>query len=411
MPVFEYVAIDALGKNCKGILAADSAASARHALLQRKLFVKSLRAAQAGAVVEKTPTRSGWQMPVLFSGVTRQQLTGATQVLATLLEAGLPLDKALSGLIENMPTAPAQRVFSHILERVKEGWELSAALAEHPRVFPDTYIHMVRAGESSGTLQIVMSNLSTYLERQYALKRKLQAAMMYPCFILVFGALVISILLLYVIPEVTRIFIDLKRDLPTPTVILIAVTDFMRSYWPLMLGGVVGLFLTMLRVARIPAVRRVLDRIILYLPVIGPIVHDAAMARLTRSLGTCLKQGVTLLDAVDIGAAVAGNTVFAEAMASVREKAQQGAGITEPMRATGVFSPIVLQLAAAGEQSGQLDSMLLTVARMLEADVENRVTAASSVVEPALILAMGAVVAFMVVAVMLPIFEMSSLIG
>jgi len=411
MPVFEYVAIDALGKNCKGILAADSAASARQTLLQRQLFVKSLSAAQADAVADKASPQTGLRLPVLFSGVSRQQLTGATQVLATLLEAGLPLDKALSGLIEHMPTAPAQRVFSQILERVKEGWELSAALAEHPRVFPDTYIHMVKAGESSGTLQIVMSNLSTYLERQYALKRKLQAAMIYPCFILVFGVLVISILLMYVIPEVTRIFIDLKRELPLPTVILIAITEFLRSYWPLMLGGLAAIVVTLLRVARIPVVRRVLDRMLLLTPVIGPIVRDAAMARLTRSLGTCLKQGVTLLDAVDIGAAVAGNSIFAEAMATVREKAQQGAGITDPMRATGVFAPMVLQLAAAGEQSGQLDSMLLTVARMLEADVENRVTAASSIVEPALILAMGAVVAFMVVAVMLPIFEMSSLIG
>uniref|UniRef100_A0A7C3W8L6 General secretion pathway protein F n=1 Tax=Fundidesulfovibrio putealis TaxID=270496 RepID=A0A7C3W8L6_9BACT len=412
MPVFEYEAIDSGGRPSKGILTADSMPSALYALKQRQLYVKSIQPARADASPQgesgtgRTARWRDW-----FSGVSRAQVTTCTQVLATLLEAGLPLDKSLQGLIEHMPHPAAQRVFSHILERVKEGWDLSTALAEHPGVFPDTYIHMVKAGESTGTLQIVMANLASYLERQQALKKKLQAAMVYPAFILVFGVLVIGVLLIYVIPEVTRIFLDLNRELPLPTTILIAMTDFLRAWWFWMLAGAGAMTLVGMRLLRLPAVAKTVDKILLRLPVFGPILRDAALARMTRALGTCLKQGVTLLDSVDIAAAVTGNSVFTDAMAEVREKARQGAGLSEPMRAAGVFPPMLMQLTAAGEQGGKLDAMLMTLARMLETDVSNRIAAASSIVEPALILTLGAVVAFMVIAVMLPIFEMSTLIG
>lgn len=410
MPVFQYTAVDAKGRTRQGILSADSAQAARQLLRAKRLFVSTIvEATGQGAAAGKN---AGNAPPPLFSRrVGRAELLTATQVLSTLLEAGLPLDKALASLIDQMRTGRAKWVFSHILERIREGQEFSTALSAYPGVFTPTYISMVRSAEATGMLPIVLANLAEYLDRQMALARTLQAALAYPAFMFLFGILVLGLLLTYVIPEVTRIFVDLRRALPLPTVILIAVSDFFRSWWPALLGALVGGGLLVARLIRTRRGRIAKDRLALALPVIGPITRNAATARLARTLGTCLVQGVTMLSALRIAGSVSGNVVFEQAMERIRDEASQGGGLTEPMREADIFPPIVIQLVSAGEQSGRLGELLVNVARMLENDVSTRIRSASALFEPIMILLLGGMVGLMVLAVLLPIFEMSSLIG
>jgi general secretion pathway protein F len=409
MPVYEYAAVDAKGRAKQGIVTAESQQAARLALRARRLFVTALAEAASGAAARgrgETPA-----MPFFARKVGRGELLAATQVLATLLEAGLPLDKALASLIEQMRAGRGKWVFSHILERIREGQDFSTALAAYPAVFPPTYVSMVRSAEATGMLPIVLGNLAEYLDRQMQLARTLQAALAYPAFMFVFGLAVMALLLAYVIPEVTRIFVDLRRALPLPTVILIAASDFVRAWWPFLLGGLAGAVFAVHRVLRTKRGRALADRIALSLPVVGPIARNAATARLARTLGTCLAQGVTMLAALRIAGSVSGNMVFEQAMERIRDEASQGGGLTDPMREADVFPPIVIQLVSAGEQSGRLGELLIGLARMLENDVSARIKSASSLFEPVMILLLGGMVGLMVLAVLLPIFEMSSLIG
>ncbi len=412
MPVFEYTAVDAKGRTRHGTLSAESVQAARQLLRAKRLFVSGIAESRApGAPGTSGATAGSARTPLFARRVSRAQLLTATQVLATLLEAGLPLDKALGSLIDQMRPGRAKWVYSHILERIREGQEFSTALAAYPGVFPPTYISMVRSAEATGMLPIVLANLAEYMDRQMALARTLQAALAYPAFMFLFGSLVLGLLLTYVIPEVTRIFVDLKRTLPLPTVVLIAVSDFFRAWWPALLGGLVGLVALLARLVRTARGRSLKDRLALALPVVGPIAQNAATARLARTLGTCLLQGVTMLSALRIAGSVSGNVVFEQAMERIRDEASQGGGLTEPMREAEIFPPIVVQLVSAGEQSGRLGELLVNLARMLENDVSTRIRAASALFEPVMILLLGGMVGLMVLAVLLPIFEMSSLIG
>ena len=409
MPVYEYTAVDAKGRTRQGIISAESTQAARQLLRAKRLFVSTLAEAAGAGASARTAAASS--VPLFARRVGRAELLTATQVLATLLEAGLPLDKALGSLIEQMRSGRAKWVFSHILERIREGQDFSTALAAYPAVFPPTYVSMVRSAEATGMLPIVLANLAEYLDRQMALTRTLQAALAYPAFMFLFGIVVMGLLLVYVIPEVTRIFVDLRRALPLPTVILIAVSDFFRSWWPVLLGAMAGLAFGANRLLRTRRGRAVKDRLTLALPVVGTIARNAATARMARTLGTCLNQGVTMLAALRIAGSVSGNVVFEQAMERIRDEASQGGGLTDPMREADIFPPITIQLVSAGEQSGRLGELLIGLARMLENDVSTRIKSASSLFEPIMILLLGGMVGLMVLAVLLPIFEMSSLIG
>lgn len=411
MPVYEYTAVDAKGRNKQGIITAESTQVARQLLRAKRLFVSTLVEAAGAGASARTSAAAAARTPLFSRRVGRAELLTATQVLATLLEAGLPLDKALTSLIEQMRSGRAKWVYSHILERIREGQDFSTALAAYPAVFPPTYISMVRSAEATGMLPIVLGNLAEYLDRQMALARTLQAALAYPAFMFLFGAVVMGLLLVYVIPEVTRIFVDLRRALPLPTVILIAVSNFFRAWWPAIFGAAAGLIFAVNRLIRTRRGRAIKDRITLALPIVGPIAQNAATARLARTLGTCLNQGVTMLSALRIAGSVSGNVVFEQAMERIRDEASQGGGLTDPMREADIFPPITIQLVSAGEQSGRLGELLIGLARMLENDVSTRIKSASALFEPIMILLLGGMVGLMVLAVLLPIFEMSSLIG
>jgi len=408
MPVFEYVAIDGAGKSRKGIIDADSARAARNKLRSDGIYPTRLEETQADEISER-PSRL--QFRISLQRVRRADVVSTTRQLATLLSAGLPLVSALSGVLEQVKRPALRRVLSQVRERVKEGMSLASALMEHPAVFPSVYTAMINAGETSGTLELVVERLAEFGEQQLALQRKIRSTLAYPLLMLIVGVGVVVFLMAYVIPRVTQIFVDMKQQLPLPTTILIGVSELFQKYWPLAILAMVGCFFAVRYYVKTDAGRRRYDRMLLKLPVVGSIVEKVAMARITRTLGTLLKNGVPLLSAMEIVRSLVSNVVLRQALEEARQEISEGASITAPLARGGVFPPSVIQMISVGEQSGNLEGMLFKVAETFDSEVETSVTTFTSLLGPFMILFLAFFVGFVVLAVLLPIFEMSHLIG
>jgi general secretion pathway protein F len=408
MPVFEYVAIDRGGKNRKGIIDADSARAARQKLRSDGIYPTHLEQTQADEISEK-PSRLQFRLPL--QRVRRAELVSTTRQLATLLSAGLPLVSALSGVLEHIKRPAMRKVLSQVRERVKEGMSLASALMEHPAVFPSVYTAMINAGETSGTLELVVERLADFGEQQLDLQRKIRSTLAYPLLMLVVGVGVVVFLMAYVIPRVTQIFVEMKQELPLPTTILIGVSDLFQRYWPVALLIIVGCFFAVRYYIKTDGGRRRYDRMLLKLPVVGVIVEKVAIARITRTLGTLLHNGVPLLRSMEIVRSLVSNVVLRQALEEARQEISEGASITAPLARGGVFPPSVIQMISVGEQSGNLEGMLFKVADTFDSEVETSVTTFTSLLGPFMILFLAFFVGFVVLAVLLPIFEMSHLIG
>jgi len=408
MPVFEYVAIDRAGKSRKGIIDADSARAARNKLRSDGIYPTRLEETQADEISER-PSRLQFRIPL--QRVRRADVVSTTRQLATLLSAGLPLVSALSGVLEQAKRPALRKVLSQVRERVKEGMSLANALMEHPAVFPSVYTAMINAGETSGTLELVVERLADFGEQQLALQRKIRSTLAYPVLMLIVGVGVVVFLMAYVIPRVTQIFVEMKQELPLPTTILIMVSELFRKYWPLAILAMVGCFFAVRYYVKTDAGRRRYDKMLLKLPVVGSIVEKVAMTRITRTLGTLLHNGVPLLSAMEIVRSLVSNVVLRQALEEARQEISEGASITAPLARGGVFPPSVIQMISVGEQSGNLEGMLFKVAETFDSEVETSVTTFTSLLGPFMILFLAFFVGFVVLAVLLPIFEMSNLIG
>ena len=408
MPVFEYVAIDSAGKSRKGIIDADSSRTARQKLRADGIYPSQLEETQAGETSEK-PSR--FQFQFTLQRVRRTELVTTTRQLATLLSAGLPLVSALSGVLEQVRRAPLRKVLSQVRERVKEGMSLAAAFREHPTVFPSVYTAMIHAGESSGTLELVVERLADFGEQQLALQRKVSSTLAYPILMLIVGLGVVVFLLAFVIPKVTQIFVDMKQDLPLPTTVLIGVSELFHKYWPALVLVLIIAFLAGRYYVKTDAGRRRYHRLLLRLPIVGPIVEKVVIAQITRTLGTLLNNGVPLLGAMEIVENLVNNVILRQAIEEARQEISEGASITTPFARGGIFPPVVIQMISVGEQSGNLEGMLLKVADIFDSEVESSVTTLTSLLGPVMILFLAFFVGYVVLAVLLPIFEMSHLVG
>lgn len=434
MATFRYRALDAGGRTKKGYVDADGSGHAGRLLRDKGLYplelspVRESRAGRAKTSAKGQPKgaakssaessggsapakRFSLKLPKPGSRISKSQVAATVRQLATLLGAGIPLDGALSTMVGRGARTPMQRVLADIRDRIREGGDLAAAFADYPRVFSDTFVTMVRAGEASGTLDIVMERLAEHIEQQVALTRKVQGALAYPLLMLVVGVGVVVFMLTFVIPKVTEIFIDMDRALPLPTQILMTVSDGLRDNWLFILLGLGLLLLGFSRYTRTPAGRRRLHRFLLHAPVIGSLFRAIAVGRMCRTLGMLLKNGVTLVKALGIVRTVAGNVVLEKAVGDMFEGVQEGHTLAEHMAASPVFPETAVQMVAAGEGSGQLARMLLVVAQDCENQVETRLQVVTSLMEPLMILFLGGAVGFVVMAIILPIFEMSNLVG
>ena len=407
MPVYEYRALDRAGKNKDGIIDADSPIAARQKLRGSGVFpieLKETSSASGQAAPDQT------SISTFFKRVRPADLAVATRQLAILLGAGITLVASLDAMISQVPNPLLKKILAQIKESVNEGNSLAFSLSLHPKVFSQIYVNMVRAGEESGSLDLVLYRLSELTEHQQALRGRLKAALAYPAFMLLIGALVLFFLITFIVPNITKIFDEMHQVLPLPTLILIGVSNFLKSFWWLVIGGLGCAVLLVRRLIKTPNGRHIWDRLKLRTPVIGPVNTKTAMARFARTLGSLLQNGVSLLPALGIVRNIVSNTLIAEVIDNSMDDIQSGKALAVSLSRSRWFPPIAIQMISAGEQSGEIESMLNKIADIYEDEVESQVLAMTSMLEPVMILFMGLTVGFIVISILLPIFEMNQMI-
>jgi general secretion pathway protein F len=314
----------------------------------------------------------------------------------------------LNVLVEQEENQALKRALSLLRDAVREGSSLADALKANTKVFSQLYCNMVAAGEASGTLEITLSRLADFLEEQTRFRGRLAAALAYPGLMTLIGIGVLFFLFSFVLPRVVGLFEDSRQQLPFITLALLALVQIVSRFWWLLLLGAGGAVYYARRYLSRPEGKERADALVLKLPLFGTLIRMIAVSRFTRTLGTLLQNGVPTLTALDIVQSVVGNTVLAEAIRKARENVREGESIADPLRRSGLFPPVVIQMVAVGERSGELEKMLLKVSDSFDRSVETRLTALMSLVEPAIILVMGAIVGFIVIAILLPILQMSS---
>jgi general secretion pathway protein F len=406
LAVFEYKGVTASGKTVGGIIDAESPRLARQRLRSDGIFPTEVveEKAQKGKLSGDVSFQS------LFQRIGHQDVSVMTRQLATLLKAGLPLVSSLNALADQVDNPRLKKIITQIRERVNEGSSLAAALEEFPKVFPTLYVNMVNAGEASGALELVLFRLAEYLEGQVRIRNRIRAALIYPAVMTVVGFGVLAILFTFVVPKFVSIFEELEQALPLPTVILIGISDFVRAYWfMIILFTGAGLYF-LARYRQTPKGREVYDRLLLRIPIFGRLILLGVVIRFTRTLSTLLSSGVPLLKALDILTAVVNHSVFAQAIASARESVTEGASLSQPLKQSGIFPPIVIHMVASGEQSGELEDMLAKVAEIYEEEANTLASTLMSLLEPVLILGMALIVAFIVISILLPLLEINQIV-
>ena len=412
--MFEYTGLTEAGKNVRGIRDAESSKVLRQILRKDGVYLTDARAAEAGAVVgeQKTGLSREVDIPAMlgFAGVSSQDLAIATRQLATLIAAGIPLVDALTALVDQIEQPRLKRIMGVVKQKVNEGASLADALREHPKVFSELYVNMIRAGESSGALDVVLVRLADFTESQAQLRNKIIGAMLYPAIMVVVGIAIVGILFVVVIPKVTKIFDDMNVTLPWTTRILIGVSSFARDYWYVVLVAIPALVFGLRRFVRTARGRAWWDRTKLGAPVFGELIRMLSLSRFAKTLATLLASGVPLLTAMDIVRNIVSNTLLADVIDKARDAIREGESIAAPLRRSGQFPPLVYHMIAIGEKSGQLEEMLQNVAKSYESQVEMRVSALTSLLEPVMIVAMGGGVAFIVFSILMPIMQLNTFV-
>jgi type II secretion system protein F len=407
MAVFEYKGIEvASGKAVKGFRDADSPKALR-ALLRRDGVLLTLATEDAE---RKSGAKREIKLLAFLQRPSTSDIAVLTRQLATLVRAGIPLVEALEALAEQVEKDALVKVLTSVGENLKEGTAFAKCLASHPKVFPPLYINMVAAGEASGTLEAVLERLADFMEGQARLKGKITSALAYPVLMTIIAGVLVGVLMVAVVPKVTSIFENLGHELPWYTSLLILVSDIVAGYWWLIIATVVGFVYVFRRWVATEAGRRTWDNFKLNVPLFGRLNLLVAVARFSRTLATLLASGVPLLPAMDIVKNVLGNVVLEmvvkDAIGSIRE----GESISEPLKRSGRFPPMVTHMIAVGEKSGQLEQMLENVSRAYEADVETRVATLTSMLEPLIIVIMGGMVGFIAMAIIMPLVQMNELV-
>jgi len=402
MSAFEYLALDPQGRKKKGIIESDTPRLARQLLRERGLSPLS---------VDTVTSREARQQPIFAGrGISTRDLALLTRQLATLSRSGLPLEEALHAVSQQTEKARIRHIILGVRARVLEGQTLANAFGQFPNAFPDLYRATVDAGESSGKLDLVLEKLADYVETREQLRQKIQLALIYPILLTTISILVIIALLTYVVPEIVGVFDNLGQQLPLPTQILIAMSDFLRDYGLFLLGGLAGLWLLWTMLLRVEGVRFGYHRLQLRLPLIARFVRGTNTARFTRTLAILTSSGVELLEALRIASQVLPCLPMRAAVEAAAIKVREGESLHRALDQTKFFPPITVHLIASGESSGQLPTMLESAADNQQREVQSLAEVMVGIFEPLLILFMGLVVLGIVIAILLPIFEMNQLV-
>lgn len=407
MAVFEYTGINAdNGKPVKGYRDADNPKALR--MLLRRDGIILTRATEESE--RKARAKRDIQLLAFLQRPNASDIAVLTRQLATLVRAGVPLVDSISALVDQVEKESLVRVLTALRESLKEGTSFAKSLEQHPKVFPPLFINMVAAGEASGRLESVLERLADFMEGQARLKGKLTSALAYPVLMTIIATGLVGVLMVAVVPKVTSIFDSLGHQLPWYTSLLIFVSDIVSGYWWLILAGIGAGLYWFKRWRETKEGRLKWDRFLLNVPIFGRLNLLVAVARFARTLATLLASGVPLLKAMDIVKNVLGNVelqnVVSQAIGSIRE----GESIADPLRRSGRFPPMVTHMIAVGEKSGQLEEMLENVSRAYESDVETRVATLTSLLEPLIIVVMGGMVAFIAMAILMPLIQMNQMV-
>ena len=408
MAVFEYRGILAgTGKTVKGYRDADNPKALR-ALLRKDGILLTL--AQEETAERARAQRREIDLFAFFRRVTTADVAVMTRQLATLVRAGVPLVDSIAALVDQVEKEGLVRVLTAVGETLKSGTSFAKSLEAHPKVFPNLYVNMVAAGEESGTLEAVLDRLADFMESQARLKGKVTAALAYPVLMMFIGVVMVSVLMVAVVPKVVSIFDNLGQELPWYTQLLIMVSNVFAHYWWALIILVTGSVWGFRRWRRTPAGKMKWDAFVLRVPIFGKLNRLVAVARFSRTLSTLLASGVQLLTAMNIVKNVLGNAVLETVVSTAIGSIREGESIAEPLRRSGEFPPMVTHMIAVGEKTGQLEQMLDNVSRAYEADVETKVVALTSLLEPLMIMLLGGVVGFIAMAILMPLVQMNQLV-
>lgn len=405
MTVFSYKASDSAGKVVKGTLEAtdDRDAASR---LQNMRYIP-IRIEKAGAGSGNLRLSGNIRLSQFFQRVSTKDVMLFTQDLHALLDAGLPVDKALGILIQVAEKEKFKAVAQGILKNVEGGNSLSEALAKYPIIFPKLYINMVRAGETGGVLPAVLERLGGFLETAQDLKDYITSAMVYPLFLVLVGGVSIIIMLAFVVPKFAVIFSDMGQAMPASTQVLLAISHAIRDYWWVILAVLAAVVLGLKRYMNTPNGRLKTDRLQVKAPVVGELVRSVEVARFARTLGTLIHSGVPILQALTLVREIITNQLIAGSLETVYHRVKEGDNLSGPLLAAGIFPPLAVSMIAVGEETGHLDQMLLRVADNYEKTVRNMIKRFVNLLEPAMILAMGLIVGFIVISMLLAVFSMN----
>jgi len=407
MPLFEYRGLNKAGSNVRGTVDADNQRTAKAKLKKDGIFVTDLKDKSKAATVKKAKGKAPSQRSVKVS-----DLSMMTRQLATLLRANIPLVDALNAVSEQVENAFLAEAVADIKNSVNEGGAFHKALQKYPKVFDKIYISMVEAGEMSGTLDVILIRLAEFKESQTALSAKVRSAMLYPLLMLGFTMLLLAVLFIYVIPKIVTVFESSPElKLPWYTIVVIEISGFLVNYWHILIGAIVIGYLLFQNWKSTPAGRAQWDAIFLKLPILGSLGRVVAVSRFTRTLSTLLNGGVPMLAAMSIVRNVVDNEVIAEAIDVGRENISEGESIAGPLKKSGQFPPLVIHMINIGEKTGELENMLLQVSDAYDFQVKTKIEGLTSLLEPMMIIVMGCVIGIIVFAIMIPMFQLSSMGG
>lgn len=414
MAMYAYKGIGATGKAVSGLRDAESPKALRQLLRKEGVVVTASELSKAGNK-GAVPTGKGLGREVdlggLLGGVKKTEIAAFTRQLATLIKAGIPLAESLNALFEQIENVRFKVPIGEVRTAVNEGTSLSDALGKHPKLFDELFVSMVRAGESAGNLDEVLTRLADFQDSSQKLKSKVQGAMIYPMIMVLVGSVIMAVLMIAVVPEITKMFTSQGKVLPINTRMLIFTSDVLAGYFWLVGPGIALLIYLFRRWAKSENGRPVWHRFVLKMPGIGPLARQVNVARFTRTLGTMLHSGVPLLRALDISKMVMGNVIMRGAIDDAKKAVTEGESLAATLRRSGQFPSTMIHMIAVGERSGQLESMLSRVAETNEAEVDTKLTRMAGVLEPLMIVIMGGAIAFVVFSILQPIMDMGSFTG
>lgn len=404
MPIYAYKGMDRSGKEIKATVNVESIAAAKQRVKSMGIMLIDIREQKAQGTTSAAGSLSSFR-----GSVPVEDLAMMTRQLATLIKAKIQIVEALAALVDQVDNANLRLVLADLRQKVNEGASLAKALQDHPKVFNNIYSNMVEAGEASGTLELVLLRLADFTEAQVKLKNKIKGAMTYPVIMAVFGFAMMNVIFIFVIPKMAKIFTSTKRELPFITQVCIWISNFLQSYWWLVIVSIVGSFYLFNKYINTPKGRFRWDALLLKLPVLGMLIKMINVSRFCSTLGTLMNSGVPILTALSIVKNLISNVHMKDAVEKARISVSEGASLTQPLIQSGYFPALVTHMIRLGERSGELEPMLKIISENYEDQVESKISGLTSILEPIMMICLGVAVGFIVFAVVIPMMDMNKI--